>query len=158
MKQRMTLFWQTRSLREQKVLLAWSVIVGTGLLYFGLIAPLQQQITRLQHGLPTLEGQLFAMRALPADATRHKPVSVNDQGDLRSTLFQLLSTRNNPADLRSLSAERVELRLPEQALPEALALADSLRQDAHARITALSIKRDDADSPARVVIEMERIR
>ncbi|MBS1157100.1 MAG: Type secretion system protein [Proteobacteria bacterium] len=157
MKARLIQFWQSRSLREQKILAVWGVLVGTVLLVFGLILPLQQQISRLQRSIPVLEGQLFAMRAQPTPGMRPSQAA-SAQGDLRSTLFQLLSTRKTAADLRSLSAERVELRLPELPINEALALADGLRQDADARITTLSIKRESANGPARVVLEMERSR
>lgn len=155
MKARLLQFWQTRSPREQKILVVWGGLVGIMLLVFGLILPLQQQISRLQRSIPVLEGQLFAMRTQPAVGARPSQAA-NVQGDLRSTLFQLLSTKKTAADLRSLSAERVELRLPELPITEALALADGLRQDANARITTLSIKRESTNGPARVLLEMER--
>ena len=158
MKARINLFWQNRSAREQKILCVWGLIVGGGLLYFGLLSPLQQNIARLQRSIPALEGQLFAMRAQPTRGIRNGQATVSNSGDLRSKLFQLLSARKSNADLRSLSAERVELRLPELPIADALALADSLRLDAQAPIVALSIKRDTPNSPALVVLELERIR
>jgi hypothetical protein len=119
-----------------------------------MILPLQQQIARLQRSIPVLEGQLFAMRAQPVAGVR--PAVVAASGDLRSTVFQLLSNQKTAADLRSLSAERIELRLPVLPVNEALALAERLRQEAGARVAALSLQRESANGPVRVVLELER--
>lgn len=151
----LTQFWHARSPREQKILALWGALAGAALLVFGLILPLQQQIARLQRSIPLLESQLFAMRAQPTVGA-HPGSAAKVQGDLRSSLFQLLSNQKTAADLRSLSAERVELRLPELPIAQALTLADSLRQDVRARITTLSIQHDSASGPARVVLELER--
>lgn len=149
-------FWLARSPREQKTLTLWGAVAGTLLLVFGLILPLQQQISRLQRSIPVLESQLFAMRAQPAQGLR--PVSAHATGDLRTTLFQLIGGQKHSIDLRSISAERVELRLPALPVAEALALADGLRRDAQARIALLAIQNEGKDKTVRLVLEMERNR
>lgn len=154
MKQRIVLFWQARNAREQKILLAWAAVMALVLLYSAVISPLQTRITRLQRSIPALESQLFAMRAQPPQAMR--PASANTTGDLRTTLFQLIGAQKRSIDLRSISAERVELRLPALPVNEALSLADSLRRDAQARIAMLAIQNDGKDNAVRLVLEMER--
>lgn len=156
MKQRIVLFWQSRNAREQKILLAWAMIMALILLYSAVISPLQTRITRLQHSIPALESQLFAMRAQPPQAMRPASANAHSGSDLRTSLFQLIGAQKRSIDLRSISAERVELRLPALPVDEALLLADNLRRDAQARIAMLAIQNDGKDNTVRLVLEMER--
>lgn len=149
-------FWRARSAREQKILLIWVALVSCSLLYMTVISPLQTRITRLQRSIPTLESQLFAMRAQTLQTAPGTSPLAQPQADLRTSLFQLISTQKHAIDLRSLSPERVELRLPALHAAEALSLLDRLRRDAQARITMLSLSRDKPDAPVRIVLEMER--
>ena len=149
-------FWQARSTREQKILLGWAVIVSCSVLYMAVISPLQIRIARLQRSIPTLESQLFAMRGQALQSAPGTPHLNQSQSDLRTTLFQLISTQKHAIDLRSLSPERVELRLPALPAEEALTLLSKLRRDAQAQITMISLSRDKPDGPVRAVLEMER--
>jgi len=154
---KLLLWWQGRSVRERKILMAWSVAVTVLLLWFGLIAPLWQRIATLERRVPELETQLNKMRARPVAIQRTAPSGDAAGGDLRSTLFGALAERKISAELRALSAARVEMRLPELPVKDALDLLDALRQASGARVAVLNVKAEAAPgSPVRLVVELER--
>ena len=153
-KQKFEQFWSARSPKEQKLLQLWAGVIGIAAIYLLVISPLSARIGQLKKGIPQLESQLFAMRAQPMPGPRSGLAAV--KGDLRSVLFQLLANKKINVDVRSISAERVELRLPEMPTEMALAALEKLRQDSAARIVNLTIKHSTAGGPVQVVLEMER--
>lgn len=158
MQEKIVLWWQARSARERGMVLAWAVVVGLLLLWFGVISPLARRIDTLQKRVPALEAQLNRMRARPPDALRARSGAEQASGDLRSTVFGLLAERNMNAELRALSTSRVEMRLPELPMSEAVELIDALRSASGARVAVFNVKTDNAASPvARVVVELERV-
>lgn len=154
-KQKFEQFWNARTPSEQKFLQVWVVVIAAAAVYFLLLSPLSGRIGQLQKNVPKLESQLFAMRSQPVPGGTRSGQAA-PKGDLRSVLFQLLANKGVNVDLRSISAERVELRLPEMPATEALALADHLRQEAAARITILSIKKGAGNGFVQMIVEMER--
>lgn len=156
MKRKFEQFWTLRSPSERKFLLAWSALLIGALAYFLLLSPLFQRIGLLQKSIPVLETQLFAMRAQPNVGGGKNISSVSATEDLRSSLFRLLANQQINADLRSISAKRIELRLPEMPAAEALERLDKLRQEAAARIVALSIKASATTNLVQIILEMER--
>jgi len=154
---KLLLWWQGRSVRERKILLAWGVTVSVLLLWFGLLAPLWQRIATLERRVPALEAQLNKMRARPAATQRTASSGEAAGGDLRSTLFGALAEKKISAELRALSTRRVEMRLPELPIKDALDLLDTLRQASGARVAVLNVKAEAAPgSPVRLVVELER--
>lgn len=155
MRKKFDLFWAARSVSERRLLLAWTVIVVAALAWFLAISPLGNRIGQLEKSIPQLEAQLFAMRAQPVQGGPAR-LTAAAAGDLRSAAFQTLADLKISADLRSISAERIELRLPEMPTEMALAALEKLRQDSAARIVNLTIKHSTAGGPVQVVLEMER--
>lgn len=153
----LSLWWSARSVRERQILLAWSVIVGLLLVWFGLLAPLGKRIATLEKRVPALEAQLTAMRARPVAVPRTQGASGAASEDLRSTLYGVLAERKLNAELRALSSSRVEMRLPELPMSEALDLLDLLRKESGARVVVLNVRNEGAPGAAsRIVVELER--
>ena len=118
--EKILVWWHARSDRERKILLAWSVSAALLLLWFALLSPLFQRMATLEQRVPQLEAQLNRMRTRPVDAPRAASTGGAAGADLRSTLYGLLAERKLSAELRSLSNSRVEMRLPELPMKEAL--------------------------------------
>lgn len=156
MKNQLEKFWQLRSRSERVLLLAWVIIVASTLIYFGLISPLYSRIARLEKNIPALETQLFAMRSQPAPGNTRNLANSTAPVDLRSTVFRFLASQQLTADVRSVSADRIELRLPEMPAENALALLEKLRQETTARIATMSMKNSATGGPVQVVVEVER--
>lgn len=143
-------YWDSRSGRERKLLLAWGISISLLLLIFGIINPIQQKTASLKKRIPVLEKQLLLMRA------QSQPIPIRPSGnsaDLRSTLFEILARKQISADIRSLSNGQIELRLPAMEIREALTLAQSLRDEPQARIGALQISAE-AGQNVRMVLEI----
>ena len=161
MKQRLTLWWTRCSSRERTLLLSWTLVVLALLLWFAVLAPLNARIDQLERRLPELSTRLAAMRSQPLPE-RTAPGAAratgnNTAADLRSTLFRVLSEKKVSAELRALSPSRVEMRLPELPMPDALDLLDTLRREAAARIVVFNAKTESAASTgARLLVEFER--
>lgn len=154
MKAQLHSFWSARNPREQKVLIVWAATILLAGFYFGVLSPLMTRIPKLEKSLPRLEAQLFAMRAAPGSGpVKNKGA---EEGDLRSALFKALAARQINADLRSITPERVELRLPPLAIADALSLANALRQDAGAQAPSISIKNEAGNGQVLLVMELER--
>ncbi len=153
-------WWNARSDRERKILLAWSVSAALLLLWFGLLSPLFQRMATLEKRVPQLEAQLNRMRLRPAETPRAASAGGAAGADLRSTLYGLLAERKLSAELRALSTSRVEMRLPELPVKEALEVIDSLRQEAGARVVVFNVRTESASGSAsgasRIVVELER--
>ena len=157
MQEKLILLWQGRSRRERTILCAWGGIVVVLLLWFAVLSPLLQRIATLEKRVPVLEAQLNKMRARPAEHKRTQSAVNPANGDLRSTLFGLLAERKISAELRALSTERVEMRLPELPMGEVLELLDALRWETGTRVAVMNVKTEAATgSVSRVVVELER--
>jgi type II secretory pathway component PulM len=149
-------WWHARSRREHRILLAWSVAAAVLLVWFGVLSPLLKRIDQLEMRVPKLESRLQAMRAQPLNETRVQGKSRTSAADLRSTLFRALADRKISGELRALSASRVELRLPELPMKEALELLEFLRQESGARVVVFTARTDASPAAAsRVVVELE---
>lgn len=157
MKKRLAHFWLARTPSERKLLLLWSTAVLGALVYFALISPLYRRIQQLENTLPQLENQLFAMRSQPAPVAGKQIAGNVENIDLRSAVFQFIGKQQLTADVRSISADRVELRLPEMPVGEALTLLEKLRQETAARIIVMRMKNNAARDAVQVVVEMERL-
>jgi len=97
------------------------------------------------------------MRARPVATQRTASSGEAAGGDLRSALFGALAEKKISAELRALSTRRVEMRLPELPIKEALDLLDTLRQASGARVAVLNVKAEVAPGgPVRLVVELER--
>ncbi|MFZ4538648.1 type II secretion system protein GspM [Propionivibrio sp.] len=156
MKEKITFWWQARSIREQKTLLAWGLAFVALLMWFAIISPLSKRIDQLEKRIPELETRLNTMRSQPLNEIRAQGITSKNGADLRSTLFRLLADKNISAELRALSSSRVEIRLPGLPMKDALALLESLRQESGARVVVLNAKTEAASSgDARVIVEME---
>ncbi len=157
MQARILQWWQARSNRERTILLAWGAVVALLLMWFGVVAPLNQRIATLEKRIPELETQLNRMRAQPTGSpSAARPAGTVD-GDLRSTLYGWLAERKLSAELRTLSSSRVEMRLPELPAKEALDVLDALRQEYGTRIAVVNLRGNaEPGSAVRIVAELER--
>ena len=154
MKDRAVLWWHARSPRERIILVVWAIAATLLLLWFAVLSPLARRIDQLEQRVPELESKLYSMRAQPLNSSR--PASAASAADLRSTLYRLLADRKISGELRALSASRVELRLPELPMKDALELLEFLRQESGARVVALNAKTDPAPATtSHVVVELE---
>jgi len=156
--QKLQPWWRERSRRERAVLLAWVAAVAVLALWFGVCAPLFQRIAVLERRVPELELQLNRMRIQPSAGKSAAAASVPQSGeDLRSVLYARLAERKISAELRALSPTRVEMRLPQMPMRDALEILDALRRQAGARVAVFSARNDEAaGATARIVVELER--
>jgi len=150
------LWWSARSTRERTILIVWATVAALLLVWFSVLSPLFRRIDQLEKRVPELESKLYAMRAQPLVGAHAHNATSNSAADLRSTLFRLLADKKVSGELRALSASRVELRLPELPMKDALELLEFLRQESGARIVVLNAKTDRAPAiVSRVVVELE---
>ena len=157
MKEKISVWWQGLSAREQRILAIWGTTVALLVLWFAVVSPLRNRIAQLETRVPELEARLNAMRAQPIDTPRAAGASTKDNLDLRSTLFRLLSDKKTSAELRALSNSRVEMRLPELPMKDALDLLDYLRQESASRVVVFNAKTESATGDlSRIVVELER--
>ncbi|MDR2112752.1 MAG: type II secretion system protein M [Candidatus Accumulibacter sp.] len=151
-------WWRERSERERRILALWLAAVALLALWFGVCAPLFQRINALEKRVPELEMLLNRMRAQPTAGKSAAGAVARPSGeDLRSALYGLLAEIQVSAELRALSPTRVEMRLPEMPMKDALETLDALRQRTGARVAVFSARSDgSAGANARVVVELER--
>lgn len=150
-------WWQGRSVRERRLLAAWVAAVAVLALGFGVVAPLVQRIAVLEKRIPELERLLTRMRAQPPAVKGTAAAAPPSGEDLRSALYGQLAERKLSAELRALSPTRVEMRLPELPMQDALDLLDALRRQTGARVAVFGAKSDGAaGQAARLVVELER--
>ncbi|MDR1936304.1 MAG: type II secretion system protein M [Candidatus Accumulibacter sp.] len=155
--QKLGQWWQERSGRERRILAAWLAAVALLALWFGVCAPLFQRIAALEKRVPELEMLLNRMRARPSAGKSVADAAARPGGeDLRSVLYAQLAESGISAELRALSPTRVEMRLPEMPVKEALDVLDAMRQQAGARVAVFGARSDgSASGTARVVVELE---
>ncbi|MFT3960302.1 type II secretion system protein GspM [Propionivibrio sp.] len=150
-------WWQGRSVRERRLLAVWVAAVAVLSLGFGVVAPLVQRIAVLENRIPELERLLTRMRAQPPAVKGAAAAAPPSGEDLRSALYGQLAERKLSAELRALSPTRVEMRLPELPMQDALDLLDALRRQTGARVAVFGAKSDGAaGQAARLVVELER--
>jgi type II secretory pathway component PulM len=151
-------WWQERSGRERRILVIWAASVAVLALWFGVCAPLFQRIGVLEKRVPELEMLLTRMRAQPTAGAGAASAAARQAGeDLRSVLYGRLAESKISAELRALSPTRVEMRLPEMPMKEALDTLDDLRRQTGTRAVVFSARSEgSADGNARVVVELER--
>jgi type II secretory pathway component PulM len=150
-------WWRGRSERERRFVRAWLPVVVVMAGWFGVLSPLFKRIAALERRVPEMELQLNRMRAHPVDASRANRAGGPANEDLRGALHGQLSERQISAELRALSATRVELRLPELPVKEALVVLDALRQETGARVAVFAARNDETPGHAtRIVVELER--
>jgi type II secretory pathway component PulM len=156
--QKLGQWWQERSAHERRILAVWAASVAALSLWFGACAPLMQRIAVLEKRVPELEMLLNRMRAQPAAGTGAVAATAQQSGeDLRSALYGQLAERSISAELRALSPARVEMRLPEMPMREAIDVLDFLRRQTGARVAVFGARSDGpAGGPVRVVVELER--
>ena len=148
------LWWQARSPRERVILRAWAIVACVLLLWFAVLSPLGRRIDQLEQRVPELEAKLYSMRSQPLAAPRAP--GATSAADLRSTLYRLLAERKISGELRALSTSRVELRLPELPMKDAIELLEFLRQQSGARVVVFNARSEVAPAAAsRVVVELE---
>lgn len=156
-KDKALLWWHARPPRERTLLLLWGGAASVLLAWFAVLSPLSRRIDQLEQRVPELEAKLASMRAQPLTDTRLQSPAGKSAADLRSTLFRLLADRKVSGELRALSASRVELRLPELPMKDALELLEFLRQESGARVVVLNARTEAAAATSsRVVVELER--
>jgi type II secretory pathway component PulM len=158
--QKLCSWWQERSVRERRILAVWAAAAAALLLWFGVYTPLRQRIEILERRVPELEMRLNRMRAQPSAAQGAVGAAARpsgDSGDLRSALYGQLAEREISAELRALSSTRVEMRLPEMPIGEALDALDVLRQRTGARVAVFGARSEASSAGSvRIVVELER--
>jgi type II secretory pathway component PulM len=156
--QKLWQWWRERSERERRILAVWVAVVVALSLWFGAYAPLMQRIAVLERRVPELEMLLNRMRMQPSAGADTATAAARQTGeDLRSVLYSQLAERSISAELRALSSARVEMRLPEMPMREALDVLDFLRRQTGARVAVFGARSDGSPGgPVRIVVELER--
>ena len=145
-------WWQARAPRERLALAAALTTLVCASYYLG-VSSLQQKIVRLERQLPELMQQSFE---ISASARPQAQAPVARGADLRSELFRILAEREVLAELRALSATRVEMRLPPQPGSNLLASLQAIRLASGARVESLQLRNgEDKLSEATVILERQ---
>lgn len=155
MREKLTRRWQTCSRRDRLIFVCLGLVMLVLLLWFSVISPLGKRINYLEKRIPELESRLNAMRSQSLAEVRVAGAGSASAADLRSTLLRALGERKISAELRALSSSRVEMRLPELPMNEALDLLESLRRESGARIVVVTAN-TASGTAARLVLEFER--
>ncbi len=155
MREKLTRRWQTCSSRERVILVCWGLAMLALLLWFAVVSPLGKRINLLEQRIPELESRLNAMRSQTLAEVQVAGAGSASAADLRSALFRALGDQKISAELRALSSSRVEMRLPELPMNDALDLLESLRRESGARIVVVNVN-SASDTAARLVLEFER--
>lgn len=155
MKKKLLLWWNVCSSRERTLLTGWALAMVALLCWLGLVSPLGKRIDQLERRIPELETRLNAMRSqalntLPTPSGAASPRAA----DLRSALFRTLSEQKISAELRALSSSRVELRLPELPMKDALDLLEILRRESGARVVVFNASAASS-AKSRLLLEFE---
>ena len=86
----------------------------------------------------------------------HDPGGATMKGITIGTYRQWKGRAVTKAELRAISNSRVEMRLPELPLPEALDLLMALRQESGAKITVFNLRSDKTSSSSvNIIVEFE---
>ena len=145
-------WWQARVLRERLALAAALATLVCASYYLS-VSSLQQKIVRLERQLPELMQQSFE---ISASARPQAQAPVARGADLRSDLFRILAEREVLAELRALSATRVEMRLPPQPGSTLLTSLQAIRLASGARVESLQLRNgEDKLSEATVILERQ---
>ena len=156
MDKKLILWWNARTPRERLILLAWGGVMLVLFAWFGVWSPLSRRIQQLETQMPQLESKFNDLRYRSSSRPPPRPRAGKTSPDLRSELFRLLADKKITAELRAISSTRVEMRLPELSLPEALEHLTALRQESGARISAFTLRNDKTDSPiVNIIVEFE---
>lgn len=147
-------YWQARNRREQIILMAGGVALLLGLYAFSLQAVLGQ-IERLHKRLPELTLNSYEIAAGSRNALS-APVKRGE--DLRSELFRILADQGVQAELRGLSAERVEMHMAARPAPSLISSLNSIRLSAGAQVVNLQIRALEEADQAEATVIMERRR
>lgn len=147
-------YWQARNRREQQTLIIGAIVLLIALYIFSLQG-IQARIQTLQKRLPELTLNSYEIAA----GGRNAPSSpVKHDEDLRSALFRILAEQGVQAELRGLSAERVEMHMaprPGQSLINSL---NTIRLAASARISSVQIRSTEEAGMAEATVILERRR
>lgn len=165
MKRKLSLWWSTCSARERTLLMVWTPVMLALALWFAVVAPLSRRIDQLERRIPELDMRLNAMRSQSrvdaaaggsSESGRGGAANGKTAADLRSALFRALGDRKISAELRALSSSRVEMRLPELPMKDALDLLAALRRETGSRVVAFNASSEPAGrATARLLVEFE---
>ena len=165
MRRKLSLWWTTCSPRERTLLRVWTPVMLALVLWFAVVAPLSRRTEQLERRIPELEMRLNAMRSQsrvepgagsPSGIAGGAAAKGGTAADLRSALFRALGDRKISAELRALSSSRVEMRLPELAMKDALDLLTALRRETGARVVAFNASSEPASrATSRLLVEFE---
>lgn len=165
MRGKLSLWWSTCTPRERKLLMMWAPVALALLLWIGVVAPLTRRIDQLERRVPELEMRLNVMRSQgrvdPVPGGAHAigggdAAQGRTAADLRSALYRAVGERKISAELRTLSSSRVEMRLPELPMKDALDLLLALRRETGSRVVAFNASNDQAGrATARLLVEFE---
>lgn len=147
-------YWQARNRREQLILAGGGLVLLLSIYAFCLQS-LHGRIETLRKRLPELTLNSYEMAA----GTRNQPAAPTRRDeDLRSELFRRLADQGVSAELRGLSADRVEMTLAARPAAELLNSLNTLRLAAGARVASLQLRAQDEAGLAAATVIMERRR
>ena len=156
MAKKLLLWWSARTQRERLILLVWGGVMSLLLLWLAVLSPLQQRVRVLEKRVPQLEAKFNELRYRSADKASVRSSAGKASQDLRSELFRLLADKKISAELRAISNSRVEMRLPELPLSEAIDLLMALRQESGARIGVFNLRNEKPDGGmVNIIVEFE---
>jgi len=149
---RLTAFWAARNGRERIILGLGAAVIVTAA-YVLASDVLQRRIAGLQRKLPDL---LLASYEIAGGARGATPATRS--GDLRSELFKLLADRGLKAELRALSPDQVEMRLPDQDAKSLIANLNAIRLASASRVLSLQLRATGTAGEAGATAVLERRR
>ncbi len=155
MDKKLILWWRTRTQRERLILLVWGSVMLLLFLWLAVLSPLNQRVQQLEKRIPQLESKFNELRYRSAERAATRPKAGKASQDLRSDLFRLLADKKISAELRAISNTRVEIRLPELSLAEAIDVLQMLRQESGARISVFNLRNEKTGSAVNIIAEFE---
>lgn len=147
-------YWQARNRREQLILMAGGSVLLVAIYATSLLA-VQERIAALQRRLPELALNSYEIAAGKQGPAMPPPKRGED---LRSELFRILADQGVQAELRGLSADRVEMTMNARAGQNIINSLNAIRLTAGARVTSLQIRTVGAEEQAEASVILERRR
>lgn len=150
-------YWNSRSAREQRMLLIASSVVTLGLIYGLLYDPAQTGVARLNKELPPLRSQAAEMAGLAKQAmglrAGSKPISV-PASQLKQAIASSLTRQGFNAKV-SQDNDLVHIELSEVAFAKWLEWLRINQAELGASVVKASIKKLDGATPSPGVVSVE---
>jgi type II secretory pathway component PulM len=144
--ERMTLWWQSRLPREQRVLALGAVVLTLVLWIALIIVPLQGSVTRLDHELPQLRETNASLEAMAVEAgslsqgPAAKPLPINEREPaLRRSLARAALGEAHSIDVTVQDTAHIKVHCDDTDYGQWLAWLHDTREQLGATIDSISV-------------------